>query len=167
MCIGASAKGLLLCACYLEHPFLHKRCISLKQLYKLQTKWSLVSVCHADLLADNPTPVGSAPSLQRDTRQVCYKCRVSYFLFFTFEPLQNSTYLCSGRLIIHSTPGIPVTIPSQTLLSAKRPIPAKPPPYIIMTCITMRNHYQIRVIPRSPRRSRTIPPAGGHAGPGR
>src|SRR5260370_38255521 len=55
--------------------------------------WPYMFARHAGNLADNPTPVGSVASLQCDTCQVCYNCRVSCFLLLTLQPPQNSMHL--------------------------------------------------------------------------
>src|SRR6266852_9604336 len=41
------------------HPFLNKYCVMIKQRSFLKTNWPLLSACHAGLLGDNRTPVGS------------------------------------------------------------------------------------------------------------
>ena len=49
----------LTCDGYLDHPFLEKRYKTRKQSSDLKMNWPLLSACHAGLLADNQTPVGS------------------------------------------------------------------------------------------------------------
>ncbi|TMD26214.1 MAG: hypothetical protein E6J04_18330 [Chloroflexi bacterium] len=56
---SGTAKCLLRCTGYLAHPFLNKQRSTRKQPYALQANWPLVAACHAGLLGDNRTPVGS------------------------------------------------------------------------------------------------------------
>ena len=48
-----------MCAGYVGQPSLNKRCRTRKQSCIVKANWLFVSACHAGLLADNQTPVGS------------------------------------------------------------------------------------------------------------
>src|SRR5690242_17199837 len=69
---------------YLAHPFLNKQCSTRKQPYTLQANWPLVAACHAGMLADNRTPVGSV--------YIIYKYSIFIFIIHLFSMNSDSYF---------------------------------------------------------------------------